>query len=790
MQGKWAEQAKAGLGAARRGWSGLSPKARAVVVAVAAVPVLAFAALGAGGEGEASGGAASPVHAATAAGGDAGAGGEGFIRSATYIESQDLERVLGDIADAGPRGLPTAAADPEYTAKAIALMQSLPKDKDGNPDWSKVDMADYARRVQALGPAPGISSAPAAPEDEALDLDEALDRLADGVDQAAPGQDILDALRDSPQGEDASLLMAHAMALASAGDPWGAVANLLIAHEADPDDASPLVNLAALANSQALPAVALALLAEAESLDGTGETAPMGMREQAALLNNRGHALVLLQRHDEAEAPLREALALNPELSEAARNLVHVLAKTGREDEARALLPRAVWRLRGSPAKPVPVRPADGPAAPGAEATPPGGDTDAIARWARQPWLEERHGSARVPLWIALDLSQRGQIAWPEILMPTADAGYAGYYAQASARFLAARAKAQALQDSQAGPMQALVVKRMTLGEVVQQAIHVQASPLWMVEPIDTDMHPMSADKENLILAGGQMTRFDALDMARSEWELEQAADRLNERYGREARCPPGSTTDECCGIHRAAVERNVAELLPFARDYEEQSRVFFREAYGLSTAIATNLPAGGWHDMTRIDIEAQVHLLQGHVQREVAFAFSHAAPAGGACYDRTPEASAEAADIVVDAPACSAASQWASGKWAFSDNFSVEATCGKIKFVAEVNIIGTKKIKWGPVSDVGLDLGMHAEVEFTMEGTVTIFAGPKGGASGKVGGVGADFGVKDGIYAVIDRNGVKDVGMRVVVGGGVASGQGGATHDVDQMDFSFVSAL
>ena len=39
-------------------------------------------------------------------------------------------------------------------------------------------------------------------------------------------------------------------------------------------------------------------------------------------------------------------------------------------------------------------------------------------------------------------------------------------------------------------------------------------------------------------------------------------------------------------------------------------------------------------------------------------------------------------------------------------------------------------------------------------------------------------------------RNGVKDVGMRVVVGGGVASGQGGATHDVDQMDFSFVSAL
>ena len=94
------------------------------------------------------------------------------------------------------------------------------------------------------------------------------------------------------------------------------------------------------------------------------------------------------------------------------------------------------------------------------------------------------------------------------------------------------------------------------------------------------------------------------------------------------------------------------------------------------------------------------------------------------------------------------------------------------------------------PLHDLGLDLGMHAEIEFTMEGTVTVFAGPKGGVSGKIGQYGGDFGVKDGIYAVIDRNGVKDVGMRVVIGGGVAAGQAGGTHDVESMDFSFVSAL
>ena len=38
------------------------------------------------------------------------------------------------------------------------------------------------------------------------------------------------------------------------------------------------------------------------------------------------------------------ALAANPELSEAARNLMHLLLKTGREDEARAMFERLLAR--------------------------------------------------------------------------------------------------------------------------------------------------------------------------------------------------------------------------------------------------------------------------------------------------------------------------------------------------------------------------------------------------------------------------------------------------------------
>lgn len=769
-----------------KGYRQLPGLAQKLVLVAAAVPMLGLAAVGLGA---AMSDDAEPATASAPAAAASGNGtGDTFLYGAAGILSHDLERTLDEIGAAGPlaTGLPTAS--PEYTAKAIALMESLPKDKDGNPDWSKVDMEEYARKVAEIG-SPGEAAAPSAPiEVDELDLDEAIEVIEEQIQAASEIGDVLEAIRDAEQGDQPKLLISHAMVLMTAGDIWGAAANLLVAHEQDEDDATPLVNLAAIANSQNLPAVSLALLEAADELEIGDDDSPVGMRERAALLNNRGHALVLLRRYEDAETPLREALTMNPEMSEAARNLAHVLVKQGKEEEARALVPRAVWRLRGNPAKPVPVQGGEGDKTP-AEA-PATGSPEDIAKWVRSPFLEDTDGQVRLPLWIALDLSKRGQIAWPELIYPKADASYATYYETASARFLAAREAAQAFGDQTAGPMQALVVRRMTLGEVIQQIIQTKIAPEWIIEPIDTDMHPLKGWKESLILGGNQMTRFQALDVAQAEYQMELAADRLYERYRKDSVCPVGATTEECCAINRREIYRNIGELTPIVREYEEQMRVFFHDAYGLSTAIASNLVPGGWHDVAKLTIEQQIQHHHAHAQREIAFAFSHAAPAGSACYSPTPQVEGAAPDVAVDAPACSAASQWGSGKWAFSDNFSVEATCGKIKFVAEVNIIGTKKLKFGKGGELGADIGMHAEIEFSMEGTVTIFAGPKATAAGKIGEFGGDFGVKDGIYAVIDRNGVKDVGMRVVVGGGVSAGPLGGTHDVDQMDFSFVSAL
>ena len=79
----------------------------------------------------------------------------------------------------------------------------------------------------------------------------------------------------------------------------------------------------------------------------------------------------------------------------------------------------------------------------------------------------------------------------------------------------------------------------------MQQAIETKISPLWALEPIDTEMHGLGAAKEVLILSRDDATRFTALDVAREEYRMEEAADRLYERVRTQSRGPPGSTNNE-----------------------------------------------------------------------------------------------------------------------------------------------------------------------------------------------------------------------------------------------------
>ncbi|HKX54791.1 MAG TPA: tetratricopeptide repeat protein, partial [Xanthomonadales bacterium] len=306
--------------------------------AVIAIPVLVFAAVDFGGEGDAAVGLSGGVDPAQQAAGDS------FFRTPNGIIGVDLDREMESIANT----------------------------------WLMLE--------ENTGP---------------LDLDEAIEFLEEKVETDAGGRDLLEEVRDSENGENANALMADAMALLSVGETWGAVANLLVAwelaHDNDEDEASPLLSLAGLANSQGLPHVALALLEAADQAKVNAVDAPAGISKQATWLNNQGHALILLGEYEDAETVLQQALALSPEMSEAARNLVYVLLKLDRVDEARALMPRVAFRLPGPPAIAVQVMPEKpDPSKPNDEPPP---DEVKPEVWVKQPFLlEDESGYVRLPL--------------------------------------------------------------------------------------------------------------------------------------------------------------------------------------------------------------------------------------------------------------------------------------------------------------------------------------------------------------------------------------------------------
>jgi len=704
---------------------------KAVVIAI---PVLAFAAVDFGGEGEAAAGLSSRAVPAQQASDNS------FFRTPNGIIGVDLDREMESIANT----------------------------------WLMLE--------ENTGP---------------MDLDEAIEFLQEKVETDASGRDLLEEVRDSENGDNANALMADAMALLSVGETWGAVANLLVAWEIaqdnDEDEASPLLSLAGLANSQGLPHVALALLEAAKEAEVNAVDAPAGISKQAAWLNNQGHALLLLGEYEDAEAVLQQALELSPEMSEAARNLVYVLLKQDREDEARALMPRVAFRLPGPPAASVPVKPEKpeqpDPSTPKDEPPP---DEVKPEVWVKNPFLlEDESGYVRLPLSISLDLTRKGQIAWPEIIIPEPGQDYPATLDLASKRYMAAKDKFEQIQAIEGGLYQAAAGRRFTWSDRVQQAIEVRAAGVWTFHPVDTEMQVLNAGYESLIVSGDQPTRFAALDVARADHLMAQAADRLYERYRTESQCAAGDSQEACCSKQRAANDRNIEEFTPIAKEYIDRSRVLFRESYGWASAYASNLPEGHWYSIAKLETEKGVWNTRRFTQMNVYMDFLHAAPlTAGRCYQPFEKVPDQPLDLESDLPSCEAAFGKKSAKLTLGKNYSISVGCGKVKFSVKAPVSKGKLTVAG--ADVGGELGLQGEIEFNIKGTVTIFGGPYVSASAKVGdrGVGAD--VKDGVYMVIGRDGIQDAGFRVAVGSsGSASGAlGGSEPIMETMDFSVVSAI
>jgi tetratricopeptide (TPR) repeat protein len=195
---------------------------------------------------------------------------------------------------------------------------------------------------------------------KAMQLPQALASL-DAALAGAAGPTALAKLASTQVGKSAAQAETVATAMIAKANPGGALAALLIAHKVDPKEARHLENAAVVATSLGYPQEALALLSGAAGLSESGSP-EMGIDRTARMLNNQGYALIRLGRWSEAIPLLKTAIAREPLLNEAQRNLAVALLCIGNAAAAgeakRAGARRNHFEDIGDPAKPQTFDPA------------------------------------------------------------------------------------------------------------------------------------------------------------------------------------------------------------------------------------------------------------------------------------------------------------------------------------------------------------------------------------------------------------------------------------------------
>ena len=173
---------------------------------------------------------------------------------------------------------------------------------------------------------------------KAMQLPQALSSL-EGVLASAAGPNALKQLASTKVGKSAAQAEKVAAAEIVTANPGGSLAALLIAHQEEPKEARHLENAAVVAISLGYPQEALALLAAAKGLSES-RSPEMGIDRTARLLNNQAYALIRLGRWSEAVPLLKSAIAREPLLDEAQRNLAVALTCLG-NTQAAGLAKRA-----------------------------------------------------------------------------------------------------------------------------------------------------------------------------------------------------------------------------------------------------------------------------------------------------------------------------------------------------------------------------------------------------------------------------------------------------------------
>ncbi|PYE49473.1 tetratricopeptide repeat protein [Deinococcus yavapaiensis] len=667
----------------------------------------------------------------------------------------------------------------------VAYERALATMKPTDPNY-KTTQAELSKlKATAKGNLPG-SPSPVKGSVKPIAFAEALNNARQIAYLNASQKDI-DALAKLFQGKTTAHLQGVVATAVLKDRPAIALAALLAAHTRDAKNPNHLVNAAGLLSLLGMPYEALAFLDEAGKLGSVEST----FVARAVVLNARGHALLTLGKFAEAESVLREAVKLDPTLSEAKRNLALALRAQNKRQEAMTFF------AAGSRRAPVPKLVASTPPAPPAPGTPtsPPSASTPQAPSGVEPAL------AFLPAQEVYDLSRGRGWKLPSLKYPKNVQDGPAFFDQIEALRAYYRFRMNARQE-----------RIIALGQqkVAQTMARIGQPPSPGQALADERVHDILFRLSALPLEPALKRRFALVDeeLSRDEGAVNFGGSQFDptknhtqktvvynprtpsghwniamlEIAGSEARAHAACTTSLC---HEAVKREHDARRCPvFAEAHRRWRTAMLRldGAYGelldpvnrVATGLASNIGDPLDFELAQLHARQQSELL---IDGLLAVAMSpgglwgqyESHVQGGMVCDPSREQAVQPQEEAPEAFKCPV-----TGAYKLKVDFKIAELSGNCEKIAvEFTLGGDILIFEG---------GAFTELEYAFEGEVTLTLGGKIEAS-----AGATAGAKAGVYIKVGADGsFKDFGVKQSTASGVMLGPVGGEIEIEK-NFSLI---
>lgn len=547
-----------------------------------------------------------------------------------------------------------------------------------------------------------------------------------------------DAAGDFASAEHPRRYVAGAAIRAVAGDPFGAMAQLLAGIDAAPDDPDVLLGLAAVLAEAGMPNESLAFLGR---LRETGKTPAMamGLSAEGAVAYLSGYDEMLRGKLPEAKTKLQQAIRAEPLLNEARRALSLVQAHEGAGGAGARTYLDGMWRF--IPRKRLLC----------------GGTADDSQR----PSVDEMFDTSKgVPGKLVEFRHPRGPDDLPKFFEMLGR--FSEHYA--------------AIQDAQG-----------------QRAIRLGAS-LPQGRGNDTTPYDAWADGMSVLLGGLDeqeplILKLEA-DMDASQRDAEAAVARAAAKAGKKAiALAVGSASQDLCPQLKDILSQGMAEARPWLVHYETMQRRYAKTLHRMQTGLNAHIGDPRWHAYNDAALRSELaarslglisSMLDGYgtVQAQVGDL---------ACAARDEAAEGSEAEVE-GGPSCPSGMRNMAYKFAFElpgkragprPKLGFQVDCEKIALDLELDLVAVD----GGLAEFGL--GGFAQIEMYHSGEWSLFMGPRVG--GSIGGSGASF--KDGLWVKAAADGtITELGGRVSADATLRTPRGDSLNaPVDDMVFNLL---